>query len=214
MGFKNSLDLLGKKFDRLTAVEKTDKRINKHVVWKFLCDCGNEHFAMASEVKNGRTRSCGCLVSEVVSAIRTSHGATVNYTPTPTYVVWQSMIRRCHAPAHKSFKDYGGRGIFVCERWHDFENFLQDMGEKPKGLSLDRIDNNKGYSPDNCSWRSMKEQSRNKRSNRVLEMDGQKKCLQEWADEYNIHKSCLMARLKKMSLKEALTKPVRNRICA
>lgn len=115
---------------------------------------------------------------------------------TKIYGIWRSMRSRCENPATAAYKDYGARGISVCERWKSFENFYEDMGERPEGKSLDRIDNSKGYSPENCVWSTSKSQSRNRRGLRTATANGQTKSLGEWAEETGLSVSTLWNRLQ------------------
>ncbi|MFJ3274141.1 hypothetical protein [Streptomyces sp. NPDC086776] len=121
------------------------------------CDCRTEHSVRFKEW--GRAQSCGCLARELSAQRLWRHGRK----GTSIYATWAQMIQRCTNPAHKQWADYGGRGITVCERWRDFANFLTDMGERPAGLTLDRIDNNRGYEPDNCRWTDVSTQNFNRR---------------------------------------------------
>lgn len=121
------------------------------------CDCGAEVTIRIGEW--GKTKSCGCYRREVTIARSTRHGQA----NTPVYMAWADMVHRCSNPDHKRWPDYGGRGITVCERWRDFANFYADMGERPSGLTLDRIDNERGYEPSNCRWASRSTQSKNRR---------------------------------------------------
>ena len=133
---------------------------------------------------------------------------------TPEYLAWRSMRERCKNPRHKVYEQYGGRGITVCERWDaSYLDFLADMGRKPSSShSLDRIDNNKGYSPDNCRWATKKEQGRNRRDNTVIEFQGKRMCVADWADEFGMSRNALYIRLKNnWPIAEALTKPVQPR---
>ena len=135
-----------------------------------LCECGKEKKVLASNLVRGRTRSCGCKRSKYVSEKMRKHGhaQTAGRRPSPTYSSWGSMLNRCTNPANHSYKMYGGRGILVCERWLDFENFLADMGEKPaKGMSIERLDVNGNYEPGNCVWATPKIQARNTRRSRL-----------------------------------------------
>lgn len=135
------------------------------------------------------------------------------YSRTKTYTVWWSMRRRCENPKQKSYERYGGRGITVCERWQSYENFLEDMGHVPQGKSLDRIDNNGPYSPENCRWATLQEQGRNKRNNRLFTMNGKTQCLAAWSSETGISESLVLFRLGLgWSVENALTrKPDRAR---
>ena len=121
------------------------------------CDCGNTTSVPLGEWD--KTQSCGCYRSEITTARNTRHGMA----GTRIYNIWADMVGRCTRPTHARFADYGGRGITVCERWRSFENFFADMGERPAGRSLDRIDNDAGYSPDNCRWATAQEQRANRR---------------------------------------------------
>ncbi len=128
-------------------------------------------------LRNGMAQSCGCLRIERARASRITHGHSLNYKPSPTYRIWQSMIDRCENLQAKDYLYYGGRGIAVCDRWRDFESFLVDMGEKPDGLTLERVNNDHNYEPANCKWATRSEQSRNSRTTRlspelVLEVHG------------------------------------------
>lgn len=131
--------------------------LNKHrkKVSKYQCSCGNITFALDTEVRSGHTKSCGCLQKR----INLKHG----HYKSPTYQCWADMKTRCSNPKHKSYKDYGGRGIGVCSYWQEFENFYKDMGDKPPGLTLERINNDHGYYRENCRWATRAEQNRNKR---------------------------------------------------
>lgn len=159
-----------------------------------VCDCGRAHSVPLSNW--GRTESCGCLRAEKLVARSTTHG----HAGTSIYMTWGDMINRCTHPTHKRWADYGGRGITVCERWRKFENFLADMGERPEGMTLDRIDNDRGYEPGNCRWVSQSEQNRNRRpmprqeackqghpytpENTRITRDGKRACracVREWA---------------------------------
>jgi hypothetical protein len=112
------------------------------------------------------------------------------------YVIWQLMIQRCENPKNDHYQNYGGRSIAVCERWHKFENFLADMGNCPKGMSIERIDNNGNYELRNCKWATRKEQNNNSRRNHFIEFNGQKKTIQQWAEYFGIHHTTLRARIR------------------
>jgi hypothetical protein len=129
------------------------------------------------------------------------------------YEVWASMKTRCNNKRHSGFNSYGGRGIQVCARWHNsFENFLEDMGACPKGMSIERIDNNKGYSPSNCKWATRIEQARNTRTNHIVQYEGKQLTISAWAKEVGISKGCLYDRISrnKWPIEKALTIPPRN----
>lgn len=137
------------------------------------------------------------------------HGHTKNGMSS-TYARWQSMVGRCSCPTASGYKNYGGRGITVCERWRVFGNFLADMGEAPDGMELERINNDEGYSPSNCRWATPSEQSRNRRSNRIISAFGKSQTLIAWSEETNIRRDTISRRLKLgWTPEQALTAAVR-----
>ena len=167
------------------------------------CKCGQVKEVIFRSIREGTSKSCGCYCIELA----TKHGHASDGHLTEIYMVWSSMIRRCNDLNNKT---YGGRGIKVCERWLDFNNFYSDMGDRPSEKhSLDRYPNNNGdYEPSNCRWATRIEQSRNRRSNRLIEFQGETKCLKEWAEQMNINRSTIIQRINKgESIEESLTKP-------
>ena len=186
------IDLTGERFGRLTAVSKSsDKTQYKSTGarWHCLCDCGNEKTYAAQALRKGLTKSCGCLDAEV----KTKHGMY----GTPTYRSWNSMIARCTNPDAPNFSSYGGAGISVHERWRNFASFLEDMGERPDGTTLDRKSSDGNYEPGNCRWATDIEQQRNKRNNHMLTANGATRCISEWAELTGIKKVTIRARIRK-----------------
>lgn len=187
------------RFGRLLLVAFAERRKGQpYVVCK--CDCGGVVTVALSSVRTGRTKSCGCLQRETKSGLR--HGMTESRT----YSIWCGVRQRCLNPNNPAYVNYGGRGIGIHPRWETFENFYADMGDAPEGKSLERVDNDKGYGPDNCVWADRIEQARNNRRCRRIAHKGQTKTLGEWADEYGLRRQTLAKRLDKgWPIERALT---------
>lgn len=202
-------DMIGKRFGRLVVQGRHDKRLHgRYVTWECLCDCGNLKLTSTQRLNTGRTKSCGCLQAENMPPVLIKHGMS-HYSG---FKVWQSMIRRCKNPLDKDYKYYGGRGIDVCERWLDPREFAKDMGERPDGYSLDRIDTNGHYCPQNCRWATPAQQGANKRNNRLIEHDGQTLHLSEWCRRLDVKLSTVVNRLNAgMDPSLALTMPSRRK---
>lgn len=189
-------NLSGQKFNKLFVIGFCGLE-NRNAKWFCKCECGNLAKVSASCLKSGHTKSCGCLFFEAVKASNRKHGHS-GYTKTKTYGIWSSMRERCTNTNNKTYKNYGSRGITVCERWQVYENFLADMGERPsKEHSLDRIDNDGNYCPENCRWATKKQQANNTRSNRFLTLDGITLTMAQWGDKTGIGGDLIYNRLKK-----------------
>lgn len=147
--------MIGKTFSHLTAVKDSGKRLHRNIIWECLCDCGNTTYVIASHLRSGNTKSCGCLRNKD----KITHGKRA----TTEWTIWHGIKQRCYNPNNKAYKYYGGRGIFMCRRWRNsFENFYTDMGDRPKDLSIDRINNNGPYGKWNCHWATNKQQANNR----------------------------------------------------
>ena len=156
---KRCKDLTGQRFGRLVALRPAGRDKYHAVLWECQCDCGKKCIVRGSSLSDGHSRSCGCLHKEEAANQKRTHGMSRSRT----YISWEGMIRRCENPKATGFELYGGRGISVCERWHKFENFYEDMGERPLGKTIDRSDNEGNYEPGNCKWSTPHEQNMNKR---------------------------------------------------
>lgn len=160
------LNLLGSQFGKLTVVREATYR--DKTAWECQCECGNTVVVRTNRLRNNETRSCGCLRRETSSKLHTTHGKS----KTPERIAWMNMKQRCYNPKKSGYENYGGRGIKVCSRWlNSFEAFLVDMGNKPRGTSLDRKDNEGDYSRLNCYWATSKEQANNRRKRRDKVVD-------------------------------------------
>ena len=157
------IDLTGQRFERLTVLERNGNTPNREVRWLCRCVCGQETTVTGGELRRNGVQSCGCLSKDV----HTTHGLAPRKNPHPMYRAWATMWTRCTNPKIPCYKYYGGRGVKVCERWKDFTKFLDDMGERPEGMTLDRIDNDGGYTPDNCRWATYREQMLNSRATKL-----------------------------------------------
>lgn len=182
-------ELSGKRFSLLTAKRYNGSDKNGHATWECRCDCGNTAVVLAVNLKHGRTKSCGCLYKRPKT-----HGGT----GTRLYKTWCSMKERCYRENDKSFPRYGGRGIKVCDEWRDdFVTFRKwaEISGYDDTLSIDRIDPNGSYGPQNCRWVSMNEQAVNKRNNHFIEYGGKRLTLSQWERETGILASTIKARI-------------------
>lgn len=160
------IDLTGRRFGRLHVLSLFSKR-SGIVRWLCRCDCGREDDFLSANLLSGDSTSCGCYARQKLAERSMTHGHAPRGNFSPTYGSWANMMTRCTNENFPYYDNYGGRGITVCERWHSFENFLEDMGDRPGNRSLDRIDNNAGYFPGNCRWATASEQAYNRRVKKI-----------------------------------------------
>jgi hypothetical protein len=188
------IDLTGQVFGRLTATSMVGKDKHGQIKWLCKCECGNEATVIGPSLrKDDGTRSCGCLKREMTSAASRTHGMS----KTPIHAIWHSMMQRCHDKNSHAYIRYGARGITVCDRWHDFENFYADIGDKPEGMSLERGDNDGPYSPENVEWATAKAQANNRRSNVKYKYGDEELTIAQWADRGMISVGTLWSRLQR-----------------
>lgn len=212
------LDFTGERYGKLVAIRRAGA--NKHGVsmWLCRCDCGVEKIVSSMCFRAGKTKSCGCHRSDVLCAGRAGlHAQSLRHGKSNTreHRIWQNILHRCLTPTAGGYERYGGRGVKVCDRWQGksgFESFLADMGPAPsRSHTVDRIDNDGNYEPENCRWATPKQQATNRRNNKPLEFRGEVKLMCEWCALLGIHKATLSGRLKRgWSVEKALGTPSRS----
>ena len=179
------IDLTGKTFGYLTVLRRAENNSRGDASWLCRCKCGNEKVILGKSLRSGATVSCGCYHKEVVAKQQTTHGGT----KTRLFTIWQNMKRRCYNQNYKFYEYYGGRGITICDEWlNDFVSFRDwavSAGYNDT-LTIDRIDSDGNYEPSNCRWISRKAQVNNCRSNRVYEINGERKTIAEWCEIYGV----------------------------
>ena len=200
--------VIGSRFGNLVVVAYGG-RIKRYHNYICRCECGSGKYFLVGrcQVVGGRPISCGCARDARIGMLNKTHGKS----RTSEYGIYLQMIARCHDPESKAYEYYGGRGISVCDRWRDsFEYFLKDMGDRPPGFSLDRVDNDGDYKPENVRWATRKTQARNRRSNHILKFNDREQPLAAWSEELGISSWVIQNRLKDgWSVDRALSTPVR-----
>lgn len=161
------IDITGQKFERWTVIKPTKNK--NGIMWKCVCECGNIGIVQGGSLRNRRSKSCGCLKNDIVRQITIQRNTTHNLSETKAHSIWKNMKNRCLNKNYNRFKNYGGRGIKVCDRWkNSFANFFQDTGECPQNYSIERINVNGNYCPENCKWILFSEQAKNKRNTKRI----------------------------------------------
>lgn len=203
---RRAANITGERFARLVVLGPVAK-VRNEIKWLCQCDCGGSTVTTISSLRSGHTKSCGCVSRELSRQRRTTHSLSTS----ETYTTYQLMMQRCKQPKYKCFAAYGGRGISVCVEWkgnfqafYDHVSQLENFGVE--GMTLDRIDNDKNYEPDNVRWATIKDQQRNRRNNRLVTYRDKTQCLSAWAEELGIDRRTLTRRLNKgLSPEEAFT---------
>lgn len=195
------IDVSGQVYGLLTVLRDANPFITKYGQPRrmvlCLCECGGQKTILLTSVKNGNTRSCGCLLKKN-GRPKSPIEKRIDGKRTKEYQTWISLRQRCLNPKNKNYYAYGARGISVCTQWSDFRCFLADMGKAPSfAHSIDRINNKEGYSPKNCRWATNIEQSNNRRSNKVFCMNGESKTMKQWCQYFGFHTETFRARLNK-----------------
>jgi len=209
-------DIAGEKYGRLTATSMAPSRRDSdgaiRAYWNCVCECGTTIVVMQKSLTTGNTKSCGCLQREVATRRCTTHGLS----GTRSHRIWEGMLTRCYNEHHHSYQYYGARGITVCHRWRvSFEAFFEDMGEAPEGMSLDRIDNSKGYGPENCRWATHRQQMNNTSRNRTLTLGGDTATVSQWSRRTGIPLQTLLRRIRSgWTTERVLTQVVRSKYAA
>lgn len=206
------IDMTGEKYGKLLVVEYAGKTKRGLSLWKCKCDCGREAVVQSANLRNGHTKSCGCFRAEWCKENCTKHGLE----HTRLYGIWADMIYRCHNPENPNHERYGARGISVCEEWRNDVRAFYDWAIRngySDDLTIDRIDNNGNYCPENCRWATKAEQASNRRSNILITRNGETKTMKQWAISEGIPYQVVWQRIKKLGWdsERALTEKVENR---
>lgn len=198
-------DIIGLKFGRLTVISYSHTNSDNKACYNCVCDCGNEKIASGKSMRFGKTMSCGCLKNELDRTRNLKHGYCVG-KKTPEYYIWRSIIERCENKNNKSYKFYGAKGITICDEWRrNFSTFINDMGPKPNGFSIERLDCKSGYSKENCIWADKYQQANNRSSNRLFTFDGKTQTIAQWAKQLNLKSGTIYMRLyRNWDVKKAL----------
>lgn len=192
------VDMATKKYGRLTGIERVGVAPNRQSLWRFKCDCGVVTILQGSSVRHGNTASCGCLQKELARENIRQRATTHGMTSSPEFVSWTAAKSRCYYRKNKEYARYGGSGITMCDKWRlSFSEFYKDMGQRPSGTSLDRVDPSGNYEPGNCRWATHTEQSRNRRNSIYVDHLGRRIPLTEFAEITGVKYATAFRRYKK-----------------
>ncbi len=202
-------DMAGQVFGKWTVLGY-DHAKDRNSFWLCRCECGTEKPVRGTDLRSSVSTQCKSCASRQSP---TKHGGSSEDGNSPEYRIWIGMKQRCYNPNAAGFKDYGGRGIVVCDRWKDdYAAFLEDMGPRPDGLTIDRLDNDGDYEPGNCEWKTQTYQNRHTRRNRYLEHDGRRMIVKDWAEELGITSQALQARIADgWTMERILTTPKKGK---
>ena len=208
------IDISGQRFGRLIAIERVEVPNSTRAMWRCKCDCGNEKITSGVNLRRGKALSCGCLHKETVAKInketKTKHGESQSRL----YSIWRGMKKRCYCKKHEAYHNYGGRGISICDDWlssfEKFQKWALSHGYD-KSMTIDRVDVNGNYEPQNCRFITKAEQSRNRRTNHLLTLDGETKTISEWAEITGLGKNVILSRVNMgWTDEDALRRPKRH----
>ncbi len=202
-------EIIGRRYGRLIAISESPVKGSQGRAMVCTCDCGSIKKVDLRLLRSGNTRSCGCFMKDRIAETSTTHGMCRSVE----YKIWSGIKARCLTRTHKQYKDYGGRGIGICESWSNgFSGFFSDMGARPSQKhSVERINNNLGYSKENCKWATIEDQNRNKRTNVKYEYMGESKILRDWASFFGVNYHTFKSRVVGgMSIQMAGGTPVRT----
>ena len=199
------INIIGQEYGFLKVLAFAEMRFRR-AYWLCQCRCGTHKIISGLNMRNGTTKSCGCYADALLTKRNTRHGMAKS----KIYHVWIQMLQRCNNPHNRDYKNYGGRGIRVCEAWHTFQNFFNDIGNPPfSGATLDRRDNDQGYSPNNVRWATQEQQANNTRTNQLLTYDDETLTLAQWSRKLNMPYKVLGRRLRLgWSIEETFTTPL------
>lgn len=203
------IDLAKQRFHRLTVIRRSCDYRRGIPQWLCKCDCGKQTIVRGGQLTTGNTKSCGCLNVDVHRKVCLDRNTTHGLAGSPTHNCWVNIKQRCENPKASGYSKYGAKGIRLCDRWRSFENFLADMGERPTGMTIDRIENSKGYEPGNCRWATQRQQQNNRSNNTHITFNDETLTIMEWSRRTGFGRTTIIHRLDDLgwSVEEALTVP-------